>query len=117
MTRQGYQPGKGLGPKLQGTPHSIRPADNPGRQGLGFEEAADERRLRIRLERGGRGKTMWVPHINDTFPVASEIINQRIVGTTEEGTKEEMVGCIRKEELGERLTNWEANWIPVVSRK
>ncbi|RDX78461.1 hypothetical protein CR513_41266, partial [Mucuna pruriens] len=38
MIKGGYQPGKGLGPQLTGTPAPIQVSENPGRFGIGNEE-------------------------------------------------------------------------------
>ncbi|RDX60418.1 hypothetical protein CR513_61438, partial [Mucuna pruriens] len=37
MIKEGYQPGKGLGPHLTGTPAPIQVSENPGRFGIGYQ--------------------------------------------------------------------------------
>ncbi|RDX81506.1 hypothetical protein CR513_37806, partial [Mucuna pruriens] len=46
MIKEGYQPGKGLGPQLTGTPAPIQVSENPGRFGIGYHGIHSQEAIR-----------------------------------------------------------------------
>ncbi|RDY13954.1 hypothetical protein CR513_01045, partial [Mucuna pruriens] len=58
MIKEGYQPGKGLGPHLEGIPTPILVSENPGRFGVGYQE--DDSKEAIRGQSFVRGSVSMV---------------------------------------------------------
>ena len=75
MENSGYKRGKGLGAKLQGVKGPISLSENLGRQGLGFEPSLETRMKQLRIGKGKDQTKVVIPHIRETFPYPSKIIN------------------------------------------
>ncbi|XP_070002034.1 uncharacterized protein [Nicotiana sylvestris] len=67
MLKNGFVPGKDLGPSLQGIVHPVRPSGNPGTFGLGFMPTEKDMKRVKNLKQKVWSLPKPVPHISKSF--------------------------------------------------